>query len=100
MKLLDPTRQRPNRLVIELGAGLLDVPHVRERFDGWRARFAPVRLADYYAETEFAALEAEGATNSILPVTLLQPQFRFRVVEDRFRGGRPDAAHADFAHFH
>lgn len=67
VKLLDPMRHRPNRLVIDIGAGLLDVPNVLERFDEWRTRFAHVRLEDYdaQAEAEFDALEAEGATNRI-----------------------------------
>jgi hypothetical protein len=53
--------------VIDIGADLLDVPNVRERFEDWRARFAHVRLEEYdaRAEAEFDALEAAGATNRI-----------------------------------
>ena len=42
--LLDPTRHRPNRLVVSLGEGVLDGPDVLAAFDEWRVRHAGVRL--------------------------------------------------------
>lgn len=70
LKLLDPTRHRPNRLVVGLGAVLIDTPSVLDSFDDWRRRHANVRLSDYYdqLEKEYEALEAQGATNRISPM--------------------------------
>jgi predicted protein tyrosine phosphatase len=67
LELLDPTRHRPNRLVIRLGDALLHTPGTLDAFDDWRRRHAHLRLSDYYdeLEREFEALEAEGATNRI-----------------------------------
>lgn len=64
---LDPTRHRPNRLVVTLGDAILDEPGVLAAFDGWRAEHAGVRLSDYYdqMEQEFDALEAQGAVDRI-----------------------------------
>lgn len=64
---LDPTRHRPNRLVISLGQGLPGMPDVLGPFDDWRRRHAHVRLSDHYAELEkeYAQLEAQGAVNRI-----------------------------------
>src|SRR4051812_40950247 len=67
LKLLDPTRHRPNRLVVSLGDALLDALNALDSFDEWRRQHAHVQLADYYdlMEKEFEALEAQGATNRI-----------------------------------
>jgi predicted protein tyrosine phosphatase len=67
LKLLDPTRHRPNRLVVALGGTLLDTLPVLESFDEWRRRNEHIRLSDYYdeMEKEFEALEAQGASNRI-----------------------------------
>lgn len=66
---LDPTRHQPNRLVVSVGAALVETPDVLEAFDEWRRRHAHIRLADYYQEMEkeFEALEAQGAVNKICP---------------------------------
>lgn len=65
--LLDPTRHRPNRLVITAGDALLELPDVLGQFDEWRRRHAHIRLSDYYdeMEKELDALEAQGAANRI-----------------------------------
>src|SRR4051794_10671532 len=67
LRLLDPTRHSPNRLVVTLGDALLGRPEVLERFDDWRSRHAHVRLSDYLdqLEQEFDALEAQGAVDRI-----------------------------------
>ena len=68
IKLLDPTRHRPNRLVIDLGDAILDTLGVRDAFDHWRQQHAHhIQLSDYYdeMEKEFEALEAQGAVNRI-----------------------------------
>lgn len=67
VKLLNPTRHRPNRLVVSLGESLLEISGVLDQFDNWRQRHRHVRLADYYdeMEREFEALEAQGAVNKI-----------------------------------
>ncbi len=69
LKLLDPTKHRPNRLVVAIGDELLETPGVLERFDDWRRSNAHVQLSDYYEdrEKEFTALEAQGASNKICP---------------------------------
>jgi predicted protein tyrosine phosphatase len=65
--LLDPTRHRPNRLVVSLGEGIMDGPSVLPAFDEWRVRHAGIRLSDYddQMEQEFEALEAQGAVDRI-----------------------------------
>jgi len=65
--LLNPTRHRPNRLVVTIGDTLLEVPEMLDQFDEWRRRHAHIQLSDYYdeMEKEFDALEAQGATNRI-----------------------------------
>jgi predicted protein tyrosine phosphatase len=67
IKLLDPTRHRPNGLVVSLGGALLGNRDVLGCFEEWRSRHAHIRLADYddQLEKEFEALEAQGATNRI-----------------------------------
>jgi predicted protein tyrosine phosphatase len=67
LKLLNPTRHRPNRLVVSLGDGLLEAPEVLDRFDDWRRLYAHIRLSDYFEEIEkeLDALEAQGASNKI-----------------------------------
>jgi predicted protein tyrosine phosphatase len=67
LKLLDPTRHRPNRLVVTLGCTLLNTPDALQSFDEWRRRHAHIQLSDYYdeLEKEFEAMEAQGATNRI-----------------------------------
>lgn len=67
LKLLNPTRHRPNRLVVSIGDTILQTPDVLDQFDEWRRRHAHIRLSDYYdeMEKELAALEAQGATNRI-----------------------------------
>jgi predicted protein tyrosine phosphatase len=69
LKLLNPTRHRPNRLVVTIGDAVLGVPAVLDEFDEWRRRHADIRLSDYYdeIEREFEALEAQGASNKICP---------------------------------
>jgi predicted protein tyrosine phosphatase len=65
--LLDPTRHRPNRLVVALGDGLLDGPDALTAFDDWRIKHSGIQLSDYYdqMEQEFEALEAQGAVDRI-----------------------------------
>jgi hypothetical protein len=67
VKLLDPTRHRPNRLIIALGDAVLGIPEVLDEFDTWRHRHGNVQLSDYYdqMEKEFEALEAQGARDRI-----------------------------------
>jgi len=67
LKLLNPTRHRPNRLVVTLGDAVLGTPAILDQFDEWRRLHAHIRLADYYdeIEKEFEALEAQGAWNRI-----------------------------------
>ncbi len=67
IRLLDPTRHRPNRLVVMLGDALSDCPDVLAAFDKWRYQNAGIRLSDYYdqMEQEFEALEAQGAVDRI-----------------------------------
>ncbi len=67
LKLLDPTRHRPNRLVVRLGDSLFDSIGVLDAFDGWRRQHAGIKLSDYCddMEKEFEALEAQGAMNRI-----------------------------------
>jgi predicted protein tyrosine phosphatase len=50
--LLDPTRHRPNRLVVELGDRLLSELQPLQAFDDWRHRHGHIRLSDYYDEME------------------------------------------------
>jgi len=66
-KILNPTRHRPNRLVVTLGDSLLQTAEVLDRFDDWRRRHSHIQLSDYYdeMEKEFDALEAQGACNRI-----------------------------------
>lgn len=67
LKLLDPTRHRPNRLVVSLADALLEDLDVLGPFDDWKNRNSHIRLSDYYEEMEreFDALEALGASNRI-----------------------------------
>lgn len=67
LQLLNPTRHRPNRLVVTIGDVLLETLDVLGQFDEWRRRHSHVRLSDYYdeMEKEFEALEAQGASNRI-----------------------------------
>lgn len=67
LKLLDPTRHRPNRLVVALGDSLLETPEALDQFDDWKRRHSHIRLSEYYddMEKEFDALEAQGASNKI-----------------------------------
>jgi predicted protein tyrosine phosphatase len=69
LKLLDPTRHRPNRLVVQIGDALLEDPSILDRFDEWRHQNAHIRFSDYdeRREKEFEALEAQGACNRICP---------------------------------
>ncbi|MDY3551078.1 hypothetical protein R5W24_000152 [Gemmata sp. JC717] len=69
LAVLDPTRHRPNRLVVRLGESVLEKPGALSAFDDWCARHAHIQLSDYYdeMEKEFEALEAQGATNRICP---------------------------------
>jgi predicted protein tyrosine phosphatase len=67
IKILNPKRHRPNRLVVTIGDALLETPGVRDQFDEWRRRHSHIQLSDYYdeMEKEFDALEAQGASNRI-----------------------------------
>jgi predicted protein tyrosine phosphatase len=67
VELLNPTRHRPNRLVVTIGSSLLETPEVLGRFDEWRRQHSHIQLSDYYdeIEREFEALEAQGASNRI-----------------------------------
>jgi predicted protein tyrosine phosphatase len=67
VRLLDPTRHRPNRLVVTLGDALLDDPEILTQFDAWQRANAHIRLSDYIdeIEREFEALEAAGAVDRI-----------------------------------
>jgi predicted protein tyrosine phosphatase len=63
IEILDPTRHRPNRRVIEVGGHHEALAY----FDEWRVCHSHVRLSDYYdrLEREFAAMEARGARDRI-----------------------------------
>jgi len=65
--LFDPTRHRPNRLVIRLGDALLGNPQILDRFDAWRKAHANIKLSDYYdqLEEEYEELMAQGASDRI-----------------------------------
>lgn len=67
LKILNPTRHRPNRLVVAIADTLLEMPDMLDQFDEWRRRHAHIKLSDYYdeIEKEFDALEAQGASNKI-----------------------------------
>jgi predicted protein tyrosine phosphatase len=67
LKLLDPTRQRPNRLVVGLGDAILESTDVLGPFDEWRRRYSNIRLSDYYdeMEKEYETLESQGVINRI-----------------------------------
>lgn len=67
IKLLDPTRHRPNRLVVTIGDAISETVEMLDPFDDWRRRHSHIRLSDYYdeIEKEFDALEAQGAANKI-----------------------------------
>lgn len=67
LKLLDPTRHHPNRLVVTLGEAFLESPDILDQFDDWRGRHVHIHLPDYYdeMEREIDALEAQGAVNRI-----------------------------------
>jgi predicted protein tyrosine phosphatase len=67
LKLLDPARHRPNRLVVTIGDTLLETPDALDQFDAWRRCHAHIRVSDYDAELEkeFDALEAQGASNRL-----------------------------------
>jgi len=67
IELLDPTRHRPNRLMVALGDALMDLPDVMDQFDEWRRRHAHIQLSDYYdqLEKEYEALQSRGTSNRI-----------------------------------
>jgi hypothetical protein len=67
VKLLDATRHRPNRRVIEIGDALLGDPEILDQFQAWQERHSHIKLSDYYdqLEKEFDALEAQGARDRI-----------------------------------
>jgi predicted protein tyrosine phosphatase len=67
VQLLNPTRHRPNGLVVETGSHLLDDRKIFDRFEEWRRQHRHINLADYYdeIEKEFEALEAQGARDRI-----------------------------------
>ena len=67
IKILNPTRHRPNRLVVTIGETLLEKPEVLDQFDQWRRDHSHIQLSDYYdeMEKELDALEAQGASNRI-----------------------------------
>ncbi|MBA4191247.1 MAG: hypothetical protein C0467_24970 [Planctomycetaceae bacterium] len=71
VKLLDPTRHRPNQLVVRLGSELLEDSTPLAEFERWRRDNANVRRSDFYddMEREFDSLEAQGATNKICVAT-------------------------------
>jgi predicted protein tyrosine phosphatase len=67
LQLLNPTRHRPNRRVIEIGDALLGDPEILNRFDNWRTEHSAIKLSDYYddLEKEIDALMDQGAQNRI-----------------------------------
>jgi predicted protein tyrosine phosphatase len=67
IKLLDPMRHRPNRLVIEIGASLLGDSQILDHFKNWKENLCNSNLADYLdvLRKELDALEAAGASNRI-----------------------------------
>jgi predicted protein tyrosine phosphatase len=67
LKLLDPTRHRPNCLVVRIGDTLLGDVGVMHWFEEWQRQHAQIHLSDYYdeMEKEFEELEAQGACNRI-----------------------------------
>jgi predicted protein tyrosine phosphatase len=67
LKLLDATRHRPNRRVIEIGDALMGDPEILDGFKVWQDRHSHIKLSDYYdeLEKELDALEAQGARDRI-----------------------------------
>jgi predicted protein tyrosine phosphatase len=67
VRLLDPTRHRPNRRVVEIGDALLGNPDILDRFTEWQDRHRHIKLSDYYdqLEKELDALEEQGARDLI-----------------------------------
>lgn len=67
LSLLNPTRHRPNRLVVTIADTLVESPDMLAGFEDWRQRHSQVQLSDYYEEIEkeFESLEARGASNKI-----------------------------------
>jgi hypothetical protein len=63
ISLLDATRHSPNRLVVKIGATILENPTILDRFDQWRRDTMAIRLSDYYdeIEAELEKLERQGA---------------------------------------
>ncbi len=70
VKVLDPTRHRPNPWVIEIGSAVLGNAEIRHQFQDWCKRNSHVKLSDYYddMEKEFDALSALGAKDRITGV--------------------------------
>ena len=68
IKLLDPIRHRPNRLVVSIGDSLLNVPDVIGQFDDWLRSHAQIRPRDYYDRLaeELDALMRQGATDRVV----------------------------------
>jgi len=68
IKLLDPIRHRPNRLVVSIGDSLLGVANVLGQFDDWQRKHAHIRPRDYYDRLaeELDALMRRGATDRIV----------------------------------
>jgi predicted protein tyrosine phosphatase len=68
IRLINPKRHIPNRLIITLGAAILDMPDVLAAFEQWEETNRHIVLSDYYdeIERELDKLEAQGAVNRLV----------------------------------
>ena len=67
VRVFDPTRHIPNRLIVELGDRVLGDPDVLDQFERWRSRHEHVSFSDHFddIERELDALIEQGAVNRI-----------------------------------
>jgi predicted protein tyrosine phosphatase len=67
-QILNAKRHVPNSWIVELGANLLDDPHVLQAFAQWQRANANIKLSNYMdeIEREYDDLERQGARNRIV----------------------------------
>jgi hypothetical protein len=67
-RILNAKRHRPNSLIVELGARLIDDPFVLQAFAKWQLANEHIKLSSYVdeIEREFDQLERKGARNRIV----------------------------------
>jgi len=67
-QLLNPTRHKPNRRIIELASRFVDDPTFLSVFQRWEDQHARIRLMDYMddIDAEFNLLKSQGARNLIV----------------------------------